>query len=146
MDFLLRFLLSTTDWLSACVAIERAVNVTQGINFNKSKSKRMAKWIILIVLLCTSCSYIYDPLHRCVMDDKEEERAWCVSQYSSSVQLFDWLLNIFHFSIPFAINCITALIILSLLLVLVQTLRKPNPSKNIYVNKFIIINICLFHH
>jgi hypothetical protein len=112
IDFLLRFLLSTSDWLSACVALERAVNVSIGVNFNKQKSKKMAKWMILIVLLFTSCSYIYDPLHRHLMDDEEEQRTWCVSQYSSSVQIFDWILNIFHFSVPFVINFISALIII----------------------------------
>jgi len=111
-DFILRSLLSTSDWFSACVAIERAVNVIQGIKFNKAKSKKMAKLMIFIVLLFTSCSYIYDPVHRRLIDDEEEQRTWCVSQYSSSVQVFDWLLNIFHFSVPFAINCISALTVI----------------------------------
>jgi hypothetical protein len=111
-DFILRSLLSTSDWFSACVAIERAVNVIQGIKFNKAKSKKMAKLMIFIVLLFTSCSYIYDPIHRRLIDDEEEQRTWCVSQYSSSVQVFDWLLNIFHFSVPFAINCISALTVI----------------------------------
>ncbi len=43
MDFLIKFLLNTNDWLSACVDIERPVNVIQVTNFNKAKSKQMAK-------------------------------------------------------------------------------------------------------
>jgi len=89
MDFLLRFLLSTNDWLSACVSIERAINVIQGVKFNKTRSKKMAKWVTIIVLFCTGCTYIYDPLHRRLMDDEEEQRTWCLTQYSSSVQLFE---------------------------------------------------------
>jgi hypothetical protein len=112
MDFLIRFLLSTNDWLSACVAIERAVCVTQGTQFNKAKSKQMTKWAILIVLLFTSCAYIYDPVRRGLMNDEEEQHTWCVSQYPSSVQIYDWILNIIHFSLPFAINCISALTII----------------------------------
>ncbi|CAF1020903.1 unnamed protein product [Rotaria sordida] len=38
MDYLLRILLSSIDWLHACVAIERTMNVFKGIHFNKKKS------------------------------------------------------------------------------------------------------------
>ncbi|CAF1215824.1 unnamed protein product [Rotaria sordida] len=112
IDFLLRLLLSAGDWLSACVAIERAMNVSKGINFDKAKSKQIAKWIILIVFLFTSCTHIHDPMHRHLIDDEGEQRAWCVTKYSPSVQMFDWALNILHFSIPFATNCISAVVII----------------------------------
>ncbi|CAF3313903.1 unnamed protein product [Rotaria sp. Silwood2] len=112
MDFLLRLLLSIGDWLSACVAIERAVNVSKGINFDKTKSKQIAKWVVLIVFLFTSCTHIHDPIHRHLIDDDEEQRTWCVTKYSSSIQMLDWFLNILHFSIPFGTNCISALIII----------------------------------
>ena len=68
----------------------------------------MAKWIILIVIIFTSGTYIYDPLHRRLIDDEEEERTWCVHKYSSSVQILDWIMNIFHFLVPVSINCISA--------------------------------------
>jgi hypothetical protein len=101
-----------SDWFSACVAVERAVNVSQGINFNKSKSKQVARWIILIVILSISCTHIYDPLYRRLIDDEDEQRTWCVTQYPSSVQIFNWLLSIFHFSLPFSINCISAVVVI----------------------------------
>jgi hypothetical protein len=125
VDYLLRSLLSISDWLSACVAIERAINVSQGIKFNKIKSKQIAKWMILIVILFTSCTYIYDPLHRHLIDDDEEEQhTWCVTKYSSSLQVFDWLLNIFHFSLPFSINCISAVIV-----IVIATRTRSNAQK-----------------
>ena len=43
MDCFIRCLLTTSDWLSVCVAIERAINVSKGIHFDKGKSKQMAK-------------------------------------------------------------------------------------------------------
>ena len=58
------------------------------------------------------CSYVYDPFHRRVMDDEEGERTWCVTHYSVFVQVFDWMMNIVHFSLPFAINAILALIVI----------------------------------
>jgi tetrahydromethanopterin S-methyltransferase subunit C len=93
------------DWLSACVAIERAVNVSSGVNFNKVKSKQVAKWIICLVFIITGCTHIHDPIHRYLIDDEAEHRTWCIVQYSSSLQTFDWIVNILHFVFPFAINC-----------------------------------------
>ena len=112
MDFLLRCLVSVSDWLSACVAVERAVSVTKGVKFDKIKSKRVARWMIGIVLFCVCCSYVYDPIHRRVMVDEEEQQTWCITQYSSFVAVLDSTMNIVHFSFPFVINGISAVIII----------------------------------
>jgi hypothetical protein len=112
IDYFLRFLLSTGDWLSACVAIERTMNVLKGIQFSKKKSKQFAKLVILFVFILTISTYIHDPIHRGLIDDKEEQRTWCVTTYSSSVQKFDWAINILHFSIPFLINLSSSIIII----------------------------------
>jgi hypothetical protein len=61
IDYLLRSLLSLGDWLNACVAIERAISITKGIKFNKSKSIRIAKMIIVFVILLTFASHLQDP-------------------------------------------------------------------------------------
>jgi hypothetical protein len=112
IDYFIRSLLSISDWLSACVAIERAVTVSKGVNFDKKKSKQIAKWIISIVFLFTGCTFIYDPVHRRLVDDEEEEQSWCVHKYSSTVQILDWITNIFHFLVPFSINCGSALLVI----------------------------------
>jgi hypothetical protein len=112
MDFLIRSLLSIGDWLSGCVAIERAINVSKGINFNKIKSKTFAKRMICFIFIFTICTYIHDPIHRRLIDDEEEHRTWCVTKYSLFLQTFDLIINILHFSIPFSINCISALVII----------------------------------
>jgi tetrahydromethanopterin S-methyltransferase subunit C len=111
--FFFGFFLSSSDWLSACAAIERAVNVSSGVNFNKVKSKQVAKWIICLVFIITGCTHIHDPIHRYLIDDEAEHRTWCVVQYSSSLQTFDRVVNILHFSFPFAISCISALVIIT---------------------------------
>jgi hypothetical protein len=112
LDYFLRLLLSANDWLSVCVGIERTVNVLQGIKFDKRKSKRVAKWIIIAVFILTICTYIHDPIHRDLVDDEEEQRIWCVTKYSLSLQQFDLAINIFHFCVPFLINLISPLIII----------------------------------
>ena len=125
VDFLLRLLVSTNDWLSACVAIERAINVSIGIDFNKQKSKHVAKWIILVVFLFTISTHIHDPISRQLINDEEEQRMWCVTKYSSTLQIFDWVVNIVHFSIPFATNFISALVI-----VITAARRRSNVKKS----------------
>ena len=124
IDFVLRSLLSISDWLNACVAIERVVNVTKGVKFNKGKSKQIARWIIVFVLVGAISTFVYDPIHRRLIDDEEEHRTWCVTHYSSSVQIFDWFLNILHFSLPFSINCISAIV-----LIIVAARTRSNAQK-----------------
>ncbi|CAF4429427.1 unnamed protein product, partial [Adineta steineri] len=78
-DVLLKILLSFGDWLYACVAIERTLNATQGVRFNQSKSKYIAKHVIPIILLLISISYIHDPISRRIVyddDDDDEQRTW----------------------------------------------------------------------
>ena len=57
-DASLKTLLATNDWLNACVAIERTFTVMNGANFNKKKSKKIAKRLIWII------SFL-DSLHIC---------------------------------------------------------------------------------
>jgi hypothetical protein len=114
MDMLLKALLVIGDWLNACVAIERTLTIHTGIKFNKTKSKKIAKWVIGVVCLFTLTSYIYDPLHRRLLEDKEEQRKRCAVRYSSSVKAFASIINIFHFISPLAINVMCVLFIIIL--------------------------------
>ncbi len=112
IEFILRSLPAIGDWLSACVAIERTFVVLKGITFNKNKSKQMARWIIIGVILFTIGSVIHDPIHRQLINDEEEKRTWCIVRYSSILQIFDSIVHIFHFIIPFSINLISSIVII----------------------------------
>ena len=48
IELLLKLALYFDNWLNACVAIERTVSVSQGISFNKNRSKLIAKCTILL--------------------------------------------------------------------------------------------------
>ncbi len=48
-----RFFFSISDWLSSCVSIERVFSAIKGLKFDKNKSKRYAKYLIII-------TYIYN--------------------------------------------------------------------------------------
>jgi hypothetical protein len=80
--------LSVGDWLNA---IERMVNISRGVNFDKVNS-----------------------IYRRLIDDEEEKRRWCVTKYTPYIQIYDWIVNIFHFSFSFSINCISEIIIIIL--------------------------------
>ena len=124
-DILLKVLLTTGDWLHACVAIERTVSVAKGVTFNKTRSKTVAKWIMPMILLLTTLTHIHDPIHRELMEEVEEQRIWCIIKYSPSVKIFDKVINIFHFLAPFSVNLISALAII------ISTARsRSNAQKN----------------
>jgi hypothetical protein len=59
-------------WLNACVAAERAVHVFKGVHFDKNKSKRIARWLIIILPFCIMASLIHEPLHRNVFEYQTE--------------------------------------------------------------------------
>jgi hypothetical protein len=81
-DFLLRFSLTMDQWLNAFVAIERVFVVVKGINFNKKKSKSIAKWIISGFVLISMVTNIHDPIYRKLFvedtNDDDERRLWCI--------------------------------------------------------------------
>ena len=117
LDYLLLFCLNLDKWLNACIAMERAFTIIKGVHFNKNKSKYVAKRMIGLLVLLISASTIYDPIHRQLVDDDsdgEQKRTWCIVSYSSQIVLWDQMIYIFHFFVPFILNIISALIIIVL--------------------------------
>ena len=104
IEFVLRSLIAITDWLHACVSVERILNVIFGARFNKAKSKKTAKLVIFGVFLFTIVSVLHDPVNRRLIDDEEEKRTWCLVRFTSSVEIYNSFINIFHFIIPFSIK------------------------------------------
>ena len=104
-------------WLNACVAVERAVNVSKGVKFDKEKSKRFARWIIIILPFCIMGSIIHEPLYRKLIEgnsgkDKTERHMWCLTFYSRSVQEYNTAILFVHLVGPFIANLFSALLII----------------------------------
>jgi hypothetical protein len=133
MEFFLKGIFNVSDWLSACVSIERVFSAIKGIKFDKAKSKRYAKYLIVIVYLIVLLSYIHDPIHRELKDDKEEKRSWCIVNYSSAFTLFNSIINIIHAGIPFLINFFSAFIII----IVVARQRSIAQKKQTYKEHFL---------
>ncbi|UJR18310.1 hypothetical protein I4U23_005212 [Adineta vaga] len=119
---LLKLFLSLDGWLNGCVAIERAINVLKGVNFDKDRSKRIARWIIIILPLCIIASIIHEPLYREVFEykiengkgeEKKTERfVRCMTAYSHTVQEYNTAILFIHLIGPFIANLCSALIIM----------------------------------
>ena len=81
IDFILRFSITLNEWLIAFVAIERSFIIITGVNFNKKKSKLIAKRIIISLILLIILTNIFDPIYRNLFDEyndnDDEKRIWC---------------------------------------------------------------------
>ncbi|CAF2755129.1 unnamed protein product [Rotaria sp. Silwood2] len=102
-DFLLRVCLNMDQWLNACVAIESTITLLKDLNFNKEKSKRNAKIVIIILSICIVSTNIYDSFHRHLIDEENEDgkRTWCIATYPSRLQTYNSFIHTFHFFAPF---------------------------------------------
>jgi len=129
MDFFLQVGLNIDRWLCACVAIERSILSIQGTKFNKQKSKKISKYIIFIVISLIMITHIPDSIHRRLIDDNDndEKRIWCIVSYSSFLQIFNSIINLIHFFIPFLINLISPIIIIK---VQIQQRLTVQPDQN----------------
>jgi hypothetical protein len=126
IDFILRTGLFMDQWLNACVAIERAFTAIKGINFDKTKSKKIAKIVISVLLLLTIGTNIPEIIYRHLLDDdsNDEKRIGYIVTYSPNIQLYNLIMNIFHFCTPFLMNLLSAIIII------IKTARLRTIAKN----------------
>ncbi|CAF1409983.1 unnamed protein product [Adineta steineri] len=112
LEFLIKVCLYTDNWLNACVALERFMTVYTGVHFDKLLSKRVARWVIIILALLIPISIIHEPLYRNLAEDKDEQRLWCVIPYSRSVHTYNTIISFFHFLGPFCANLFSAIFII----------------------------------
>ncbi|CAF1037002.1 unnamed protein product [Adineta ricciae] len=106
VEFLLRLLLTTTDWYHVFVTIERFLVVFLGVRFDKAKSRAFAKTLVLISPVLVAASILHDPIHRHLIDDVEDQRTWCIVTFAFQTETYNRFINIFHFIIPFSLNLI----------------------------------------
>ena len=112
-EFLTPTLLSTIDWLLACVAMERALTTLNNPQINRLNRLSIAKGLTLGICLVVPLTYLQDPLHRQLIDDEEENRRWCILQYgSSALQRYDAIVVWFHLFFPFTIDIASALVLI----------------------------------
>ena len=116
LDYLLNVSLNMDQWLSASVAFERTIAILKGIGYDKNRSKKVSKYIIIGLIILTISTFVHDPIHRQLLDEEmndiEEKRIWCIVRYSNTFSKFNSIISIFHSVSTFIINIISALIII----------------------------------
>jgi hypothetical protein len=121
IESVLKLFVYLDGWLNACVAVERAVHFSQGVSFNRAKSKRIARWIIIILPFCIMGPIIHEPIYRklIVMDTKKnmsqdtsESYALCLTNYSPSIQTYNIAILFFHLVAPLIANLFSTLFII----------------------------------
>jgi len=129
----LKLCLYLDSWLNACVAIERTVNVSKGVKFDKNRSTRMARRMIFILPILIFGTLIHEPIkhdvfkytipkYRSVNNNStkndssfdliQEHHAMCIIQYSHSLQNYNTFTLFFHLLLPFVTNLCSALFII----------------------------------
>lgn len=112
IEFLIKVLIYIIDWLNACVGLERAIAALQQSQFNKTRSKKIAKLIIIFICVLSIISNLQDPIYRRLINDEAENRKWCIVNYTPSINTFNSSVLLFHFICPFILNIVSANIII----------------------------------
>ncbi|CAF1163612.1 unnamed protein product [Didymodactylos carnosus] len=114
LELFLKILPSTTNWLTACVAIERTVTVIKGVKFDKVLSKKVSRYVVFTVIVGNIVSYLHQSFIRHVIEDPRSNGiTWCVMKFSHlTLEKYDMAINIIHLIVPFCINIMTTLILL----------------------------------
>ncbi|CAF1563897.1 unnamed protein product, partial [Adineta steineri] len=91
----------------------------------------------------------HDPISRRTIDDiDDEQRTWCILEYSTNFKKYDKFINIFHVLIPFIINIFSAICITILVFRMrLKTKKKSTYKKLLCVqiqqNKHLLISPCI---
>ena len=118
IDFLLRICLQMDQWLYGCVAFERVITTIQGARFDKKRSKKIAKLVLIVLCCITIGSSIHDPISRHVLgegnvnNDEQSERTWCIVRYRPGLRIYDYFINTIHFFGPFLINIVSSIVLI----------------------------------
>ena len=117
IDVILRICLVMNEWLTVCIAIERTMMAVKGARFNKNKSRKAAKYVIVVFLLVIIGSSIHDSFHRSLIVEEtnhnsEVRRIWCIVRYNSFFRIYDYAIQSIHFFGVFTLNIVLAVILI----------------------------------
>jgi hypothetical protein len=134
------------QWLNACVAVDRTMVIIKGLNFKKKKSQKVAKFVILILLILITGSYIHDPIYRRLIneendDDNNQKRIWCIVSYPPYLEVYNYIIHILHFFGPFSINLLSSIILIIKTSRQQSTIHNKQLYKDILIENFDYINI-----
>jgi hypothetical protein len=103
------------DWLTACVAVERSVNIIKGPLFKKANSVWWAKRIIVLLTIVVLVSAWHEPLIRQLIDDPRATNmhTWCVVTFPWPwLEYYRLTVNLINLIAPGSINLVTTVFLL----------------------------------
>ncbi|CAF3343036.1 unnamed protein product [Rotaria sp. Silwood2] len=132
LDYGLTLLPNLSDWLSACVSVERTLAAVRGALFNKQVSIRTAKGLCVVLLIVLSAVTVPEIRTRQLIEDPRLGRyTWCVTKFSSEkLQAFKSFLSIAHLLGPFLINLFSTSILIVAIARQKLTVRKRNVNQS----------------
>lgn len=132
LDFVLSLHIYVCDWLTACVACERTVNVIKGVKFNRKKSVNIVKFVVPLLCIVVTLTSLHQPFTRTLISDpRNDERFWCVINFRyTELKYYTITINLFHTITPFLVNFFSAII---LLVFFAQTKQRTNATDK-YIN------------
>ena len=127
LEYTLTLLPNLSNWLSACVSIERALTVVRGALFNHQSSIRIAKYLCIILIIVLAGLAVHEPLSRQLIEDPRLGRyTWCIVQFKSvHWRTLSSILSIIHLLGPFLVNLFSTGI-----LIVAISRQKINVRKN----------------
>ena len=113
-DFFLSLHIYVCDWLTACIACERTISVILGAKFDREKSVKIVKFVVLILYILVVLTSLHQPFSRVLINDpRNDERFWCVINFRSiGLKYYTIITNLFHSITPFLVNFFSAIILL----------------------------------
>ena len=103
------------DWLTACVAVERCINIIKGVSFKKSDSIWWAKRVILLLIAIVLGSAWHEPFIHQLIDDPRvtNQHPWCVITFSWAwLEYYRLTINLINLIVPCFINIVATVFLL----------------------------------
>jgi hypothetical protein len=102
-------------WLMAMVTVERALGAVQYSRWSSlQQPKKAISLFLAIVLIVSSSNYIFVIQYKLV-NHPDYLYPWCIREIPPNQQLLAQFLALIHQAIPFLINIIAALVIISII-------------------------------
>ncbi|CAF1192108.1 unnamed protein product [Adineta ricciae] len=104
VEVMLKLSLFIDNWLNACIAMEKTNSVIQGLQFNKRKSRQLARRVTPFVFVGNVAMLVPQMLNLHVFEDKMEGRSWCVIHYKPWLKRYTVGLTFFNYFGPFVVQ------------------------------------------
>jgi hypothetical protein len=124
LEYSLKYFPHVSDWISATITIERAITVIKGIRFDKRRSVRMSKFVIITILLSVAISLIHIIfIYELVVNPFSLNSFSCIKVMNSRIaEIYEPTINIIQLIFPTLIH------IISILTFLINIARRKSSS------------------